>query len=98
MMTLIMPAPPLHRDTIRRNARSLSGITEEEMLGLLKDCYATLALLLEDGRRYLITEGASDSPTSLDALVFAHLAFQLRSPMGEVLLRPLVRLRKEQTR
>ena len=61
------------------------------MLDLLKDCYATLALLLEDGRRYLITEGAtSDVPTSLDALVFAHLAFHLRSPMGETLLRPLV--------
>ena len=81
----------LSRDTVRRNARSMSGITEDEMLDLLKDCYATLALLLEDGRRYLITEGAtSDVPTSLDALVFAHLAFHLRSPMGETLLRPLV--------
>ena len=78
----------MSRDVIRRNARALAGLTEREVLAATRDCYESLSLLLQDGRKYL----AGQKPTSLDALAYAHLAFHMRSPMGEVLLRPMVRV------
>ena len=79
----------MSRDVIRRNARALVGLTEREALAAAAECYESLALLLQDGRAYL----AGDRPTSLDALVYAHLAYHMRSPMAKELLRPMVRAR-----
>ena len=87
------------------NRRSNNG-SDNEMSELQKliqtkaaSAYEALAAKLSDGRKYVIintnnnkNDGAKNRrPTTLDAMVFAHLLFQLRSPMGEKLLRPMVR-------